>query len=176
MVSTSCANLKKKDGSYHFCIDYRKFNSNTNNDAYPLPRIGESLDQQNGSSWISTLDLCSEYWQIEMDQEDKPKTAFASRRGLFQFNVMPFGLCCVPATFERLMESVLAGLHWDTCLVYLDDINVAGKTFEEMLSNIRNVFDRLKGAGIKLKATKCCPFAKKVTYLGHVVSAEGVHV
>lgn len=66
-----------------------------------------------------------------MDQEDKPKTAFASRRGLFQFNVMPFGLCCVPATFERLMESVLAGLHWDTCLVYLDDINVAGKTFAE---------------------------------------------
>lgn len=97
--------FKKKNGSYRFCIYYRKFNSNINKDAYPLPRFGGSLDQQNGSSWISTLDLCSEYWQIEMDQEDKPKTAFASRRGLFQFNVMPFGLCCVPATFERLMES-----------------------------------------------------------------------
>lgn len=87
---------------------------------------------------------------------------------------MPFGLSCAPATFERLMESVLAGLYWDICLVYLDNIIVTGKTFEKMLSNLRKVFDRLKGAGLKLKEKKCCLFAKKVTYLGHVVSAEGV--
>lgn len=103
--------IKKKDGSYRFCIDYRKLNSNTFKDAYPLPRNDESLDQLIGSSWFSTLDLCSGYWQVEMEQEDKPKTAFATRRGLFQFSAMPFGLCCAPATFERLMETVLAGLH-----------------------------------------------------------------
>lgn len=109
-----------------------------------------------------------------MDQEDKPKTAFATGRGLFQFNVMPFGLCYAPATFKRRMESVLACLNWDICLVFLDDIIVTGMTFEEMLSKLRKVLDRLKGAGLKLKAKRCCLVAKKVTYLGHVVSAEGV--
>lgn len=99
--------VKKKDSSFRFCIDYRKLNSNTIKDAYPLPRIAESLDKLSGSSWFSALDLCSGYWQVKMDQEDKPTTAFATRRGLFQFNVMPLGLCCAPATFERLMESVL---------------------------------------------------------------------
>lgn len=128
--------VTKKDGSYRFCIDYRKLNSNTIKNAYPLPRIDESLDQLNGSSSFSTLDLCSGYWQVEMDQEDKSKTAFLTRRGLFLFNVMPFGLCCAQTTFERLMERVLAGLHWDIFLVHLDDIIVTGKTFEEMLSNL----------------------------------------
>lgn len=109
---------KKKDGSYRFCIDYLKLNSNTIKDAYPLPRTVKSLDQLSGSSWFSTLDLCSRYWQVEMDQEDIQKTASTTRRGLFQFNVMPFGLCCAPATFERLIESVLTGLYWDICLVY----------------------------------------------------------
>ncbi|XP_062599620.1 uncharacterized protein LOC134261188 [Saccostrea cucullata] len=102
---------KKKDGTFRFCIDYRKLNSCTIKDAYPLPRIDESLDQLSGSSWFSTLDLCSGYWKVEMEPDDKQKTAFATRRGLFQFKVMPFGLCCAPATFERLIENVLAGLH-----------------------------------------------------------------
>lgn len=137
--------VKKKDGPYRFCIDYRKLNSKTIKDAYPLPRIDESLDQLRDNTWFSILDPCLGYWQVEIDQDDKPKTAFATRRGLFQFNVMPFGLCCAPATFERLMESVLAGLPWDICLVYLDDIIVTGKAYEEMHSNLMKVFDRLKG-------------------------------
>lgn len=87
---------------------------------------------------------------------------------------MPFGLCYAPATFEHLMESVSAGLHWDVFLIYLNDIIRTGKTFEEMLLNFKKLVDRLNGAGPKLKAKKCCLFAKKVTYLGHVVSAEGV--
>ena len=166
--------VKKKDGSYRFCVDYRRLNSCTIQDAYPLPRIDESLDQLSGSTWFSTLDLCSGYWQVEMHSDDRPKTAFATRRGLFEFNVMPFGLSCAPATFERLMESVLAGLQWDICLVYLDDIIVTGKTFEQMLENLGKVFDRLKKANLKLKAKKCCLFAKEVVYLGHVVSEKGL--
>ncbi|CAG2228135.1 Transposon Ty3-G Gag-Pol polyprotein,Transposon Ty3-I Gag-Pol polyprotein [Mytilus edulis] len=118
--------VKKKDGTTRFCVDYRKVNDLTVKDAYPLPRIDDSLEQLSGNKWFSTLDLCSGYWQVEMAEKDRPKTAFASRRGLFQFRQMSFGLACAPATFERLMERVLAGLQWSICLVYLDDIIVCG--------------------------------------------------
>ena len=109
-----------------------------------------------------------------MDAKDKAKTAFVTRNGLYQFNVMPFGLCNAPATFERLMESVLAGLQWEICLIYLDDIIVYAKTFEEMNRNLSKVFDRLAAAGLKLKAKKCNIFAESVDYLGHVVLEKGI--
>ncbi|CAC5396944.1 Transposon Ty3-I Gag-Pol polyprotein,Transposon Ty3-G Gag-Pol polyprotein [Mytilus coruscus] len=144
--------VKKKDGSYRFCVDYRRLKKETVKDAYPLPRIDDSLEQLAGSAWFSTLDLCSGYWQVEMHPDDSYKTAFATRRGLFQFRVMLFGLCCAPSTFERLMETVLAGLQWDICLVYLDDVIVAGKTFSDMLVNLDRIFERLGSAGLKLKA------------------------
>ena len=116
-----------------FCVDYRKLNELTVKDAYPIHRIDDSLDQSSGAQWFSTLDLCSGYWQIELEPEDKPKTAFVTKRGLYQFRVMPFGMCNAPATFERLMETVLSGLQWDICLIYLDDIIVIAKSFDEML-------------------------------------------
>ena len=166
--------VKKKDGSYRFCVDYRRLNKVTVKDAYPLPRIDDSLEQLAGSAWFSTLDLCSGYWQVEMHPDDSYKTAFATRRGLFQFKVMPFGLCCAPSTFERLMETVLAGLQWDICLVYLDDVIVAGKTFSDMLVNLDRVFERLGSAGLKLKAKKCSLCAKEVLFLGHVISEKGI--
>ncbi|CAC5402085.1 Transposon Ty3-I Gag-Pol polyprotein,Transposon Ty3-G Gag-Pol polyprotein [Mytilus coruscus] len=126
--------VKKKDNSYRFCVDYRRLNTVTRNkDAYPLPRIDDSLDHLAGNKWYSTLDCCSGYWQVELAENDKHKTAFATRRGLFQFRVMPFGLCCAAQTFERLMETILAGLQWETCLVYIDDIIVFGKTLDGML-------------------------------------------
>lgn len=166
--------VKKKDGSTRFCVDYRRLNSATLKDAYPLPRIDDMLDSLSGASWFSTLDLCMGYWQVEMEPEDKPKTAFATRKGLFQFRVMPFGLCNAGATFERLMETVLAGLNWEICLIYLDDIIVISKTFEEMVENLSKVFGRLAGAGLKLKAKKCSLFSRSVEYLGHVISDKGI--
>ncbi|CAG2255790.1 Retrovirus-related Pol polyprotein from transposon 17.6,Retrovirus-related Pol polyprotein from transposon 297 [Mytilus edulis] len=167
--------VKKKDDTYRFCVDYRKLNSVTiNKDAYPLPRIDESLDHLAGNSWFSTLDCCSGYWQVELAEKDKHKTAFATRKGLFQFKVMPFGLCCAAQTFERLMETVLAGLQWEVCLVYLDDIIVFGKTLDDMLVNLRTVFDRLKSAGLKLKAKKCNLCVTMVRYLGHIISEDGI--
>ena len=146
----------------------------TRKDAYPLPRIDDTLDTLAGAKWFSTLDLLSGYWQVEMDEADKPKTAFCTPEGLFEFNVMPFGLCNAPATFQRLMDSVLAGLQWSSCLVYLDDIIVMGKTFEDHLRNLAEVFDRLRSANLKLKPTKCAFACKEVAFLGHIVSDQGV--
>ena len=102
---------------------------------------------------------------MELDQEDRKKTAYISRKGLFEFKVVPFGLCNAPATFERLVEIVLAGLHWETCLVYLDDIIVCWKTFHDMVQNLDDVLARLQEAGLKLKARKCQLFAKGWNFL-----------
>lgn len=166
--------VEKKDGTKRFCVDYRSLNSKTVKDAYPLPRIDDSLDCLRGAHWFCTLDLHSGFWQVEMDEADKEKTAFVTRNGLFQFSVMPFGLCNSPATFERLMETVLAGLHFKICLVYIDDIIVFGKTFEETLQNLEYVFQRLQQAGLKLKPSKCTLFKKEVLFLGYRVSGLGV--
>ncbi|KAI3372707.1 hypothetical protein L3Q82_023170 [Scortum barcoo] len=116
---------KKKSTKMRFCVDYRPLNSVTKKDSYPLPRIDESLDLVSGSSWFSSLDLRSGYWQVPLSPEARPKTAFCTTgRGLWQFRVLCFGLCNAPATFERLMEKVLADVPRQECLVYLDDILV----------------------------------------------------
>ncbi|MCG8044653.1 MAG: hypothetical protein JAY66_03025, partial [Candidatus Thiodiazotropha taylori] len=166
--------VQKKDGSKRFCVDYRKLNDVTTKDAYPLPRIDDSLDQLARAKWFSCLDLNSGYWQVEVDDVDREKTAFVSRQGLFEFRVMPFGLCNAPATFERLMETILAGLNWQICLIYLDDIIVMGKTFHDMLDNLDKVLNKIESANLKLKPRKCQLFAKKVEFLGHIISEEGI--
>ena len=111
--------VRKKNGDVRFCVDYRKLNSVTRKDSYPLPRIDETLEALAGAEWFSSLDLMSGYWQVEMDEASKEKTAFSAGSGLWQFCVMPFGLCNAPATFERLMEQVLAGLPFSACLSHL---------------------------------------------------------
>ncbi|GBN05127.1 Retrovirus-related Pol polyprotein from transposon 17.6 [Araneus ventricosus] len=166
--------VKKKDVSTRFSVDYRKLNEITIKDSYPLPRIDDTLDALNGSQWFSTLDLKSGYWQVEIQPEDKEKTAFTTGKGLWQFKVMPFGLCNALATFERLMETVLRGLTSEACLVYLDEIIIVGRTFQEHLNNIRKVFQRLQKANLKLSPKKCRFFRKEVSYLGHIISADGV--
>lgn len=166
--------VKKRDGTTRFCVDYRKLNNVTTKDAYPLPRINESLDTLSGAKFFCTLDLASGYWQVAMDESDKEKTAFATHKGLFQFKVLPFGLSNSPATFERLMEAVLSGLQWEKCLVYLDDIITFAATFEETLKNLTVIFDRLRTADLKLKPKKCTLFQEQVEFLGHTVSQEGI--
>ena len=162
---------KKKDVSLRFCVDFRQFNAATVKDAHPLPRIDDLLDALHGARWFSTLDLKSGYWQVPIMERDKEKTAFRTSRGqLYEFNQVPFGLCNAPATFSRLMDRVLSGLHWETCLFYLDDIIVFSSTWEEHLARLRQVFERLRHANFKLGAEKCTFTAKEVTYLGHRVT------
>ena len=118
--------------------------------------------------------MVSGYWQVELEEQDKEKTPFCTQDGLFEFNVLPFGLCIGPATFQRLMDVVLTGLQWSSCLVHLDDVVVVGRSFEEHLLNLQNVFEQLHTAGLKLKWRKCAFLKKEVLYLGHLVSREGI--
>ena len=166
--------VKKKDGTFRFCVDYRKVNSVTKKDAYPLPRIEDCLDALNGCKWFSTLDLASGYWQVAMDDADMEKTAFQTHLGLYEFRVMPFGLCNAPATFERLMDGLLGDLKWTKCLVYLDDVVAFGTSFDIAMANLELVFERLRRANLKLKPKKCQLFRHRVEYLGHIISEAGV--
>ena len=166
--------VSKKDGGLHFCIDYHQLNRVTKLDEFPLPRIDDTFDQLAGAKYFTTLDLASGYWQVAMDPADQEKMAFSTYSGLYEFRKMPFGLVNAPATFQRLMEVVLAGLAREVCLVYLDDVLVMGKTLEEHNENLAKVLDRLCTVGLHLKPKKCSFAQLEVEYLGHVVSADGV--
>ena len=166
--------VKKPDGSIRFCVDYRKLNDVTKKDAYPLPKIDDILDSFNGAEYYSTLDMTSGYWQVQVDPSDREKTAFCTGQSFFEFQVMPFGLCNAPSTYQRLMDRILSGLQWETCMVYLDDVVIYSKTVEEHFSRLREIFNRFRNAKLKLKPGKCHLFQKKVKFLGFELSKDGV--
>ncbi|UYV72103.1 hypothetical protein LAZ67_9001818 [Cordylochernes scorpioides] len=167
--------VRKKDGTWRFCVDYRRLNKITKKDVYPLPRIDDALDSLAGSSYFSTMDLRSGYWQIEVDEKDREKTAFITPDGLYEFQVMPFGLCNAPATFERMIDSVLGSLKWNMCLCYLDDIVVYAPTFEEHLRRLQLVLNCIQKAGLSLNHKKCLFGSRRIKILGHLVDANGIH-
>ncbi|XP_023205547.1 uncharacterized protein LOC106700194 [Xiphophorus maculatus] len=166
--------VRKKDGGVRWCVDYRRLNDLTLKDAYPLPKMEECLDVLGEATIFSTLDLQCGYWQISVDPNDRCKTAFITRYGLYEYTRMPFGLCNAPGTFQRAMELVLRGFQWKILLIYLDDIIVLGRGVEQNLQHLADVFERLHSYGLKLKPKKCQLLRDKVLFLGHVVSGEGI--
>ena len=163
----------KKDGGLRCCVDYRQLNERTVKDTYPLPRIDDCLDTLAGASLFSTFDLRSGYYQVAMDPRDAHKTTFVTRNGTFAFRVMPFGLCNAPATFQRLMDVTMMGLNLKICLVYLDDI-VFSRDVQSHLERLELLLRRLKGAKLKLKPSKCHLLQKSASFLGYIVSDQGV--
>ena len=164
----------KEDGTYRCCIDFRKLNDVTVKDRYPLPKIDQSLEAMTGAHSLSSFDLRSSYHQVTVNPADRDKTAFICPRGLFRYKVMPFGLCNAGATFQRLMDVIMSGLHMDICLVYLDDVVIFSKSPAEHIRHLQMVLERLSHAGLKLKPEKCQFLQKSVRFLGHIVSSEGI--
>lgn len=150
--------VRKKDGSLRMCVDYRQLNSKTRKDAFPLPRIEESLDALTGACWFSTLDLASGYNQVPVAESDRAKTAFCTPFGLFEWNRMPFGLCNAPSTFQRLMQRIFGDQQCQSLLLYLDDIVVFSSTIEEHLDRLKAVLGRLQKENLKVKLSKCAFF------------------
>ena len=167
--------VRKKDGSLHFCIDFRKLNSLTVKDSHPLPRICETLESLAGAAHFSTFDMNSGFWQVPMDKESKQYTAFTlGSMGLYECKSMPFGLCNALPTFQRLMQNCLGKLNLTYCLIYLDDVIVFSDKPDEHLWRMRVVFNRLREHGLKLKPSKCEVFKSEINYLAHHVSWKGV--
>ena len=167
--------VRKKDGSLHFCIDFRKLNSLTVKDSHPLPHICETLESLTGAAHYSTFDMNFGFWQVPMDEESKQYTAFTlGSMGLYECESMPFGLCNALPTFQRLMQNYLGELNLTYCLIYLDDVIVFSKMPEEHLRRMHVVFDCLCEHGLKLKPSKCDVFKSEINYLAHHVSQKGV--
>lgn len=166
--------VEKPDGSYRFVVDYRDLNRVTRVDPYPLPNISETLSELGSAKFFTVVDMASGYWQIEMHENDREKTAFNTPSGHYQWRRMPMGLVNSAAVWQRTADVILAGLLGKVCHVYLDDIMVYSSSFEDHLTDLRNVFRRIQAAGLKLKPSKCQFLRPEVKYLGHIVSAEGV--
>ena len=170
--------VKKKDGSTRLCVDYRKLNSVTVQDAYPLPRVDDTLDSLHGCNLFSTMDLASGYWQLAMSESDREKSAFSTPMGLYEFTVLPMGVCNGPATFQRAMEKILGDLLLTVtapiCRGFFDDINVASSGPDGHFIMLEKVFARLRQANLKLKLKKCHFLHPEVDFLGYRVSEAGV--
>lgn len=167
--------IRKSTGKYRFCIDMRKVNDSSIKDAYPLPRINAILEKLRPAKYISTLDLRHGYWQVPLSHDSRPITAFTvPGMGLFQFRVMPFGLHSAGATFQRLLDKIIGPELEPHAFAYLDDLVVVSGSFDEHLSLLRVVFGKLREAGLRLNPEKCHFGRKELTYLGHVVTSDGI--
>lgn len=169
---------KKLDASgkqkWRLVIDYRKLNEVTVGDSYPLPNITDILDKLGHSQYFTTLDLASGFHQLEVDPNDISKTAFSTPYGHYEYKRMPFGLKNAPATFQRVMDSVLCGLQGERCFVYLDDIVIFASSLQEHEQKLQEVFSRLRKYHLKVQPDKCEFLRREVAYLGHIISNEGV--
>ena len=165
----------KKDGGLWFCIGFRWLNSRTKKDAYPLPRMQETMESMVGTRFFSTMNLKSGFWQVKMAKDSRQYTTFTvGSMGVYEFLRMPYGLCNAPVTFQRLMQNCLGELNLTYALIYLDDVIVFSRTEEEHLHRLWVVFARFLEHGLKLKPSKCHFLQDEITFLGHEILAEGM--
>ena len=166
--------VRKPDKEVRFCIDYRRLNSITVRDVYPLPRVDDILGRLTGARYFTSLDLQKGFWQLPVTKEHREKTAFVTPDGLFEFLCMPFGLCGAPPSFQRLMDKVLSGLKWKECLCYMDDVLIFGRDFEEHQYRLDRVLDAIGNAGLTLNVKKCVFAAHRIAHLGHLIDKDGI--
>ncbi|XP_062187935.1 uncharacterized protein LOC133891241 [Phragmites australis] len=165
--------VKKKGGDWRLCVDYRRLNALTVKNKYPLPIIDELLDELAGAKWFTSLDLRAGFHQILIAAEDQYKTSFLTHNGQYQYKVMPYGLTGAPGTFQSVMNAALAPLLRKSVIVFMDDILIYSKDWKAHLNHIQQVFEVLREQQFKVKLSKCA-FGQQLSYLGHVISAEGV--
>ena len=156
------------------CVDNRCINKATKFDSFPLPWLDEAVDAFVGFTVTSSLDLAMAYHKVSVAPSDVEKTAFITHVRLFEIVKMPFGLCNVPSTYQRLLWILLRGLISQICLAYLDDVNVFSRSLTQHLDDLRAVFTRILGVGLKLKLLKCHLFRDEFLYLGHIINSSGV--
>lgn len=166
--------VKKHDGTFRFCIDYRRVNAVTKRDAFPTPDVSDALDSLRGSQWFATIDLLNGYWQLKNTPRARERSAFCTKAGLFEFLRMPFGLSGAPATFCRVMTRVMSDLLWKICISYIDDLIIFARSRQELLERLDIVLTRLRQFGLKVKPSKCVLFRTEVNFLGHLVNSNGV--
>jgi len=166
--------VKKKGGTLRFCVDYRGLNAVTKRDTYPLPHISEMIDELGPMNIFTTLDARAAYWSVELEESDRPKTAFSDGYRLFQFRRLPFGLSTAPTTFQRTMNLVLSSVLGRHTLAYLDDVIVYSQSFSQHLRDLDETLQLLSLAGLKLNLQKCQFAATTIDFLGFTISPEGV--